>query len=1178
MGRRIVKYLKNWLSGLLLVATSATAFSQNSYPVHVSVQVLPPYGVYLSDYYSGTRDRLIVTLLNRDQGQNVLQVKLRVSVKNGSSLSLRSRDELYYPVITLERGIPLRLTNSDLVPYLSPDRIAMNGYLQNGKLPVGMTEFSVQAFDHATGRPLSDVSTGRAWLEIKQPPMLDLPAKNELVASRTPQYIRFQWMPRHQGLASTMYEFTLKELPDNGAAPQSAYLYGNTVYQTQTRFTTINYTHLEPLLTPGRQYGWQIRAIALDGVDEIGMFENNGYSEVGWFRIGDNCPPVNVTAQAGYRKMTLQWQKLPEHMAFVVEYRLKSEHDFYEWTSEQTFDNEFIAYQLTPGYKYEYRVGAMGMTQQQPVFSPVGEITLPVDNEDRLAKCGMKPVIDFANQEPKENLVPGDIVIIGGDFPMTLTQVSPQGNGWYSGKGWITMPWIFEVDVAVKFSRLRINTDNRQIGGEVETETDPKASQIANLNELDYGGNTTTEARRIEFPVVKLDFTIPDIPVAEFDPEKGEVIVYDTNREPHIVATQQNGVESVFPMIVEDKEGNKYQIDAPEADKNDTGEPGGSTTGSGSGGKQTLVVTPIKDIPGTFDTTKLNADGGIVVQFSRGGGEFAFDAGAEPWYQTTMLLRQYYAPFGTYGDNVDYVAAWKFILTGEDDTVEARIVMGETDAANILFVLKDGTGIAARHDGGKWTLTLPAVSSGETYEVYAIYNGKNRQYTVGKLNVVSYGKQQRTVTLVPVDAEVNDIGGLERELNSIYKPYGVSIKVEIDESVYRNMGWDSDGDGKLNLNGSGFFSKETGEMKALRSLYQRENTYKKDSYYIFVMGDAVAGEEPDRDFAVQGDMPRGKQFGYVFLANAGVETGALGRLVAHELGHGMFTLLHSFDVNYSGDKFKSKTANLMDYASGTDLAAFQWNIIANPAPLTWFDSEEDAMASIEYPPLYDPQTYKYNYNPYEFLLMFDKKDANKENTLQINTTKKVAIDPGHGDQHNTNKQIDPGAVSGADYEKDLALKISIEIRNRLLERNVTTLMTREDDIIIDGQRIKWRLEKASKDSCDIFVSIHLNASTNSQARGFVVLYLENDEMSKDLAEKIIKKQTIMDIRNNGLEKRPKTGSMSLGVLCDFKGEASVLVEVGFISNQEDLDLMKNKYKEIGIEIADGICDYLKNKK
>ena len=571
MVRQLINYFRLWCLVLVLAASTFSSFSQNSYPVHVSVQVLPPYGVYLTDYYSGTRDRLIVTLLNRDQGQNVLQVKLRLTVKNGSSFTLQSRDELYYPMITLERGIPFRLTNADIVPYLSPNRVSITGHLENGKLPIGMTEFSVQAFDYITGRPLSEVSTGRAWLEIKQPPFLDLPAKDEHVASRTPQHIRFQWMPRHQGVTSTMYEFVLKELPDNGAAPASSFLYGNPIYQTQTRSTTLYYSHLEPLLTPGKQYGWQVRAIAMDGIDEVGMFENNGYSEIWWFRVSNDCsPPMNVTAQAGYRKMTLRWEPLADQLSFVVEYRPKSDHDYYDWTTAQTYDSEYIAYQLTPGWRYEYRVGAMGMTQQNPVFSPIGEITLPLENAERLADCGIPPEIDIENQEPKENLIPGDIVIIGGDFPMTLTQVTPQGNGWYSGKGRITMPWIFEVDIAVKFSRLRVNTDNRQIGGEVETETDPNASQIANTNELDYGGNRTQSASKIEFNTIKLDFTVPDIPIAEYDPQTGEVIIYDTNGEPHVIATQQNGEKSIFPMVVEDKDGNKYQIDQSDDTDNTT--------------------------------------------------------------------------------------------------------------------------------------------------------------------------------------------------------------------------------------------------------------------------------------------------------------------------------------------------------------------------------------------------------------------------------------------------------------------------------------------------------------------------------------------------------------------------------------------------------------------------------
>jgi hypothetical protein len=105
------------------------------------------------------------------------------------------------------------------------------------------------------------------------------------------------------------------------------------------------------------------------------------------------------------------------------------------------------------------------------------------------------------------------------------------------------------------------------------------------------------------------------------------------------------------------------------------------------------------------------------------------------------------------------------------------------------------------------------------------------------------------------------------------------------------------------------------------------------------VGRADASGEPDESYAVQGDMPRGKQFGYLFTTAAE----DLERLAAHELGHGIFTLRHTFDTNLLGSDSKGQTANLLDYGDGTELAVWQWNVMANPAPLTWFDDDEDGM-------------------------------------------------------------------------------------------------------------------------------------------------------------------------------------------------------------------------------------------
>ena len=67
----------------------------------------------------------------------------------------------------------------------------------------------------------------------------------------------------------------------------------------------------------------------------------------------------------------------------------------------------------------------------------------------------------------------------------------------------------------------------------------------------------------------------------------------------------------------------------------------------------------------------------------------------------------------------------------------------------------------------------------------------------------------------------------------------------------------------------------------------------------------------------------------------------LAKTIAHELGHGMFRLRHTFD-SYPSLR-EGSTANLMDYSKeGTQLRKYQWDYIHHPeAMLGWFQNEEE---------------------------------------------------------------------------------------------------------------------------------------------------------------------------------------------------------------------------------------------
>jgi len=181
--------------------------------------------------------------------------------------------------------------------------------------------------------------------------------------------------------------------------------------------------------------------------------------------------------------------------------------------------------------------------------------------------------------------------------------------------------------------------------------------------------------------------------------------------------------------------------------------------------------------------------------------------------------------------------------------------------------------------------------------------------------------------------------------------------------------------------------------------------------------------------------------------------------------------------------------------------------------------------------------------------------------------KTIAIDAGHGDHNDSNKQVDPGAVNGSDYEKDIVMKIANAVKNKLSVKNYTVKMTRTGDVNSAGKKLAWRIDKAS--GADIFVSIHTNSFSNTSANGFQVCYKTSDTDSKSLAEYIQKENTLF--KNKGV-----TGRSNLYVLNKFSGTA-VLVEVGFISNASDLSKLKSNTTKIGGEIANGIINYLTSK-
>ena len=481
--------------------------------------------------------------------------------------------------------------------------------------------------------------------------------------------------------------------------------------------------------------------------------------------------------------------------------------------------------------------------------------------------------------------------------------------------------------------RLRINVDKYQIDGSVEASYDEKRGTIANTDHIDDGGRDLRPAT-LRLREKQLSFTLPESPQFHFDAGTGSLTVQDAAGNAQRIDLQLpegEGYKSVFPLLITDKEGNSYRIQ-PVVPSTDEGTDTPSTHG-----KVALQSERVERI-GDFDSEALSKKYG-QIRFSGHGGRYAFDSGSESWYQKSVKLDRFYKPFAK-----DYIAPWKLIPEGEQDVVTAEYTGGKAiDPQRVHFASEPrSTALPASYDASskRWSVNLPSVSSGESYEVFAVYEGE----VLGKLRVASYAQQRHKLTLVPINDAKLDKAQIERELNGVYGSVGIHFDVEVDERMRGDYSWDRDGDRKLSIVGKSFFGrvrevKESAEMDYLKKAYsQLSGTL--DGLYLFVV-DAAQGLE-DKPQSLLGEMPRRSRFGYIFSGNSpNGGTPDLSYTIAHELGHGLFTLQHTFDDEYGGAKSQGQTRNLMDYATGKELAAFQWNVISNPAVFTALDKKKD---------------------------------------------------------------------------------------------------------------------------------------------------------------------------------------------------------------------------------------------
>jgi hypothetical protein len=507
---------KIYICLLLVLASWLFPFSAytQTYPVTISTQLTQPSPIYLSNYANtaSINSPIKVQLILNDLTIMNRQVRLKCYFQG--AVSFVSNDFVVGAApIYLEGGFPTQLTNVELGPYFEYQNLQgvnPNQYAQ--PLPEGIYTLSFEVYDFATNKKLSKKSSVTTIIFQNEPPFLNLPANKAEIVEQNIQNIIFSWTPRSINVSNVEYEFSLVEIWNTNTPLQNAFAYSQPLYSTTTRNTTVQYSITEPQLIPGKTYAWRVKAKALVGAEEIGVFKNNGYSEIFPFKYLTFCkaPLAITTTDVSQDQAKVTWSGEVDNYDYQVNYREKNADS--KWYPLVTPREYATISNLKPKTTYEYTVGA-ACDPGEYTHSNIQEFTTLAQDEIAFAGCGIKPdPAALSNKTPLPALFPNDVVT-AGDFPIVVLK-STGSNGTFSGEGYVTLPFLEKfkelIDAADalggdkvnigKYSRIRItfnnigiNTDFKLISGEIVASYDPNWGSMADGDKLVEDGNKQVE-------------------------------------------------------------------------------------------------------------------------------------------------------------------------------------------------------------------------------------------------------------------------------------------------------------------------------------------------------------------------------------------------------------------------------------------------------------------------------------------------------------------------------------------------------------------------------------------------------------------------------------------------------------------------------------------------------------
>jgi len=621
------------LFSALILSTVGEVFGQR-YAVQSSVQVMPPYSVYLSDYATPGVDKLRVILIQRDLSRPAYQLRLVMSVELNGKVIIRTSRSYNPPPINLDPGIPTVISGADLAGYVESRNLDFIGYSREQyektkSLPEGSYRIMFTAYDYRRqDQQVSNEGSGFYYLSKNEPPLINYPACGSSIATRavndalltSAQQIIFSWLPRNtsspNSVADTEYEFSLYETRPAGRNPNDVVLTTAPVYRTRTDYTQLVYGIAEPVLLEGMTYVWRVQAVDKGGKD---AFRNNGFSEVCTFTYGGTAAAYAIGTVKGLRaegetdRRGRIWWDAGDYDGYRIFY--KKAGTTYEWFSSDVpkGQTELKLFDLEPDTPYEARMqGKKGSTYGE-YTSILKFRTQPL----KINQCGDPVALPDSVGNPLPFATAG-MVITASKMEVILVDVQHTGtDGWYKGYGRVSIPYLGGASFMVKFDRLYINENREAQRGRIDVISKGAAALLEQApvssppTSPDSEPSIGRDWSGVDFYYKVITYDKLTIDSVRFD-EAGNLVVVDNAGATH-VNTDVPAILVNAPgkaIVIEDKNGDQWVVekDASSGKVTIAPQPGGGLPPKPvSDALMTLVMKALTTLRGAYPDSKIDA-------------------------------------------------------------------------------------------------------------------------------------------------------------------------------------------------------------------------------------------------------------------------------------------------------------------------------------------------------------------------------------------------------------------------------------------------------------------------------------------------------------------------------------------------------------------------------------------